>query len=48
MANYLIRNIPAELWREIKVIAAKKGITIKALITVLLMEEIEKEREGEK
>ena len=48
MANYLIRNLPSELWREIKVIAAKRGITIKALITVLLMDEIEKEREGEK
>jgi len=36
MASYILRNIDADLWRQIKSKAALEGISVKALIERLL------------
>jgi len=30
--SYTIRDVPADLWRELKILAAKREVTLKALI----------------
>jgi len=42
--NYLLRNVDDQLWTQVKVYAAQKKISIKALILNLLTEEIKKEK----
>ena len=37
---YTLRNIDSEFWQQVKILAAKKGITIKKLILKLLEREI--------
>lgn len=40
MAHYTLKNVDSKLWREVKILVAKKGITIKQLIINLLIKEI--------
>jgi hypothetical protein len=39
-----IRNMPLILWHQVKVLAAKRGISIKQLIISLLEAEIAKDK----
>ena len=48
MANYLIRNIAEPFYRQVKMLAAKRGVSVKELIIGLLANEIERDREEEK
>jgi len=36
MKTYLLRNIPAPLWREVKATAARDGLTVREVIIELL------------
>lgn len=43
MTDYTLRKIDPKLWHQVKILAAKKAVTIKALIINLLKQEVEKE-----
>ena len=36
MANYNLRGVSDKLWKEVKILAIKKGVTIQNLIVELL------------
>ena len=38
--DYLIRGVPVDLWREVKSIAALKGVTLRQFLINLLAEEL--------
>ena len=37
MKTYLIRSIPVDLWRDVKVQAAERGLTVREVILALLL-----------
>ena len=39
MKDYIIKNIDPKLWHKVKILVAKKGITIKDLIISFLKSE---------
>jgi predicted DNA-binding ribbon-helix-helix protein len=42
MADYILKGIDDQLWREVKAIAALQGMTVKDLIIKLLEKETRK------
>ena len=42
MKGYTLYDLPNDLWRKVKALAAMKGITIQSLIIDLLKKEIDK------
>lgn len=42
MKSYVIRDIPDDLWIEVKVLAARRGVSIRELILELLEKETKK------
>ena len=36
MASYNLKNVDDKLWKEVKILAIKKGVTIQELIVELL------------
>jgi len=42
MAAYNLKNVDDKLWKEVKILAIKKGITINELIIELLEKAIKK------
>ncbi len=42
MADYILKGIDDQLWREVKAIAALQGMTVKDLIIKLLEKETKK------
>ena len=43
MKSYVIRDIPPELWREVKMLAAGKEIPVRTLILNLLKQALEED-----
>jgi hypothetical protein len=43
MPDYLLRNIPSDLWRQVKSVAALEGVTIRELILNALTERTNQE-----
>ena len=41
-SNYIIKNIPPDFWKKVKIYAARNGTTIKNLIISLLADKISK------
>jgi hypothetical protein len=44
MKNYLLKNIEPDLWQQVQILAAIRGVKIKQLIISLLSKEIDKEK----
>ena len=44
MGTYILKDIDKNLWRQVKSIAALRGITIKELIINLLEKEVKKRK----
>jgi hypothetical protein len=42
MASYILKDVDPKLWKEVKILAIKKGMTIKELIIGLLEEAVKK------
>jgi hypothetical protein len=42
MADYILKGIDDQLWREVKAVAALRGLTVKDLIIKLLEKETKK------
>lgn len=42
MSSYILRGTDATLWRKVKVKAAEKGLSIKAVIETLLRDWVKK------
>jgi hypothetical protein len=42
MKAYLLRDVPPELWRKIKTLAAERGQTIRGLILAALQKEVKR------
>jgi hypothetical protein len=45
--DYTLKNIDSNLWRQVKALAAMRGISIKQLIIDLLVREVAQEDEHE-
>ena len=42
MADYILKNVDAKLWRKVKVLVAMRGMTIRNLIIDLLEKEVKR------
>ncbi len=42
MASYSLKGVDNKLWKEVKILAIKKGVTIQELIVELLEEAVKK------
>ncbi len=42
MADYILKNVDAKLWRKVKVLVAMRGTTIRNLIIDLLEKEVKR------
>lgn len=42
LIDYLLRNVPGDLWRQAKIAAAERGVSLRDLLLAGLKAEIEK------
>ena len=45
MASYTLKRVDDKLWKEVKILAIKKGVTIQELIVELLEKAIKEHRD---
>ena len=43
MKSYLLKRVPDDLWKNLKILVDKRGMTLRGLILTLLRKECEKD-----